>query len=140
MARQASKPEVMNDRSQSMNKKVHTCAFSFDILFILYYASNLHQRTPVVPDPPLDDSDLLPPNANDMKFTETQELVAEFFGIVLILFGDGRPIRQKYSLPRQAAKAAILHGADIIPSITVVREWIGLSALPRVSPADTSGM
>jgi len=24
-----------------------------------------------------------------MKFTETQEFVAEFFGIILILFGDG---------------------------------------------------
>ena len=68
---------------------MHTCAFSFAILFILYYTSNLHQRNPVVPDAPINDSDLLPPNANDMKFTETQELVAEFFGIILILFGDG---------------------------------------------------
>jgi hypothetical protein len=34
---------------------VHKCAFSFDSLFTLYYASFIHQRTPVVPDAPLDD-------------------------------------------------------------------------------------
>ena len=67
-----------------------------------------------------------------MKFTETQEFVGGFFGIILILFGVGASRWSSYSakifLERQAAKAAILHGADI-PSITVVREWIGLSAL-----------
>ena len=52
--------------------------------------SSIRQRSPVVPDPPPDDSDLLPSNANDMKFTKTQEFVAEYFGImILILFGDG---------------------------------------------------
>jgi hypothetical protein len=86
----SSKQTGSNERTLSADEqKVHTCAFSFAILFILYYTSNLHQRNPVVPDAPINDSDLLPPNANDMKFTETQELVAEFFSIILILFGDG---------------------------------------------------
>jgi hypothetical protein len=71
-------------------QKVHKCAFSFDSLFTLYYASFIHQRTPVVPDAPLDDADLFPTNANDMQFAKTQEFVVEFFGtMVLLLSGDG---------------------------------------------------
>jgi glycerol uptake facilitator-like aquaporin len=80
-----------------------------------------------------------------MKFTETQELIAEFFGIILILFGDG------------VAAMVVLFGKNIpwpggrlrLPSSMVLTSsrasrscanGSGLSALPTVSPADTSGM
>jgi glycerol uptake facilitator-like aquaporin len=76
-----------------------------------------------------------------MKFTETQELIAEFFGIILILFGDGvaaMVVLFGKNIPWPGgAKAAILHGADIIPSITVVREWIGAKRVADSQPRPT---
>ena len=71
MARQASKPEVMNDRSWQTNNKVHKRAFYFDSLFISYYAFLTFISVPRLFRIPRLMTQTFPPNANDRSLSET---------------------------------------------------------------------